>query len=67
MLRNKKSGIIGHLFRLKTETLFGCYALSRLISLDEHGGSKASQGKRIRRLWCICLSCLLVDVKGTTR
>ena len=27
--------------------LFGCYALRRFISLDEHGGSKASQGKSI--------------------
>ena len=51
MLRNKKSGIIGHLFRLKTEKnlifsswLFGCYALRRFNSLDEHGGSKASKG-----------------------
>ena len=26
--------------------LFACYALRRFISLDEHGGSKASQGKQ---------------------
>ena len=53
---------MGHLFRLKTEIsnwLFGCYALRRFISLDEHGGLKASQGKvkylsiiNLAAAWC---------------
>ena len=55
IFRNKKSGIIGHLFRLKTFSswLFGCYALRRFISLDEHGGSKASQGNKV----CMYAKC----------
>ena len=71
MLRNKKSGIIGHLFRLKTENtfsswLFCCYALRRFISLDEHGGSNASQGNA-RKSWYFSWKCVCHGVLTATK